>query len=170
MSWLQLLFDFRGRIDRKQYWLGVALAHLGARAIGYVGALALLGGFMLSGRQLHDGHAFAGALTFLGLTNMAGFAAVYCTVVLAAKRMRHTGIRGRWSLALLPFLLAASPLAVSASTAEWILAGQSVAPGSAAIGVFCAVIAVSAVIAIGCVSLRNPIRGWTPYSQNANAV
>lgn len=108
MNAITLFFDFRGRIDRTRYWIGLASLFVGVPAIAVAVAMFIYYA-LLSGIGAQEPIATSVILLIFmgGLALLAGLVLNICVMALTAKRLHDVNSTGLWCLV---FFFAPSPL------------------------------------------------------------
>jgi uncharacterized membrane protein YhaH (DUF805 family) len=147
MGVLRLLFDFRGRIDRRRYWMGLASIYLGAPLVLGALLLSVFGSPLAMGQEMDKGMAILGFIGGLLMVFVVSSLAAICTMALAAKRLHDLNLTGFFCLAI---PLAPSPLGAMGMLGAMQMGGGSApwyAPGYVFLAV--GVLAVLGVIGLG---------------------
>ncbi len=98
MNWTHLLFGFRGRIRRRDYWLGVVIA--GLAFVLALAALAVMFGFFPEEGQASPAVRDTAALTLFGLVAALFVGYLWVTAAVAVKRCHDRNYPGLVYLAM----------------------------------------------------------------------
>ena len=126
MGLVSLLFSFRGRINRLQYWAGSLAVGVGSALLVFL--LAVVAG---AGAPMDKHAGLQGAVTLLFIVGIVGLISGWCGLALQTKRFHDRGQPG-W-LSALPLLPA---FGMVASVVSGAASGQTPADFSAAVQPF----------------------------------
>lgn len=158
MSPFRLLFGFNGRINRKQYWIGLLGVWMGAPVMFALVALALFGPLIAAGDELDMGQAMLGFFGVILLYGAVFGAAGIAMLAITAKRLHDIGQSGFWCLLL---SLTPSPLGLYSIYGATQIGGASpplYSPGYMIILIAFAVFV--AMIVLGCLRGQGGANRW----------